>query len=270
MRTWVACKALGLSESAFYYQPTREEDDGLKDKLKALSAKHPTEGYRMLTHRLKNSGEVVNHKKVYRLYTEMGLHLKVAKKKRLPKRDALELAVAEAPNQCWSMDFMSDSLVWGRKFRTFNVTDDFNREVLGIEIGTSMPAKKVVESLERMIDLHGKPNQIRVDNGPEYISNTMKSWCERQKITLLYIQPGKPTQNAYIERFNGTYRRSVLDAWEFRNLNEVRKVTEEFVDDYNRFRPHSSLGYQSPEKYKENFYAKSANPSGGTPTRIAS
>jgi putative transposase len=266
----VACKALNLGRSSYYYQAKEKGDCLQKEKIKSLSEKYPQEGYRMLCHRLRNEGEQINHKRFYRLYTELGLHLKVQKKKRLPDREALKLVESDAPNQCWSMDFMSDSLVHGRKFRTLNVCDDFNREVLGIELGTSMPAKTVVNTLERLIDWHGKPAQIRVDNGPEYISETMKTWCERHKITLLYIQPGKPTQNAYIERFNGTYRKYVLDAYEFRNMGEVRKITEEFVKDYNETRPHSALGYLSPEKYKQQYYANQSNPDGASPVRVAS
>ena len=237
----------------------------MKAALLKLADTYKAEGYRLLTQRLKRAGFAVNHKRVYRLYVSLNLHLRIKRRKRLPEREALKLIPCTAPNQCWSMDFMSDSLEWGRKFRTLNIIDDFNREVLHIEIGTSLPSQRVVNVLQRLIDWQGKPAQIRVDNGPEYIAKSLRKWCEEQQITLLYIQPGKPTQNAYVERFNGTYRAYVLDAWLFRNLREVERVSEEFRMDYNTQRPHSSLNYQTPEEYKNEFYKKQLSPQGEFP-----
>jgi putative transposase len=144
------------------------------------------------------------------------------------------------------MDFMTDALSNGRKFRALNIIDDFNREILAIEIDTSLPALRVVRTLEQVIRWRGKPTRIRVDNGPEFISSTLGSWCEEQGINLQFIQPGKPTQNAYIERFNGSFRKDILDAYLFENIQQVRMMAEEWMTDYNYDRPHDALKGRSP------------------------
>jgi len=147
------------------------------------------------------------------------------------------------------MDFMSDSLQTGRKFRTLNIIDDFNREALAVEVDTSLPALRVVRVLENLIHERGRPQQIRVDNGPEFISIALEQWCREKEIKLHYIQPGKPTQNAFIERFNGTFRRELLDAYIFENLNQVREMTEEWMEEYNYKRPHDALRNLTPKEY---------------------
>ena len=147
------------------------------------------------------------------------------------------------------MDFMSDSLASGNKFRTFNVIDDCNREALVIEVATSIPAKRVVRTLEQLIDWRGKPAAIRVDNGPEFTSADFSAWCKQQEIALHYTQPGKPMQNGYIERFNGSYRREILDAYLFFDLEEVRQLTGEWMEEYNTTRPHEALGNRSPRQW---------------------
>ena len=153
---------------------------------------------------------------------------------------------------------MSDALVDGRKFRVLNVIDDFNRESLAIEVDTSLPSRRVIRVLERIIARRGKPTCLRTDNGPEFISHLLQEWCEANGIRLVYIQPGKPTQNAYIERKNGTMRRGLLNAYLFYSLGEVRLMAEEWQLDYNTERPHKSLGYLSPVKYAEQFYQSRA------------
>ncbi len=155
------------------------------------------------------------------------------------------VAVAQI-NETWSMDFMSDSSMSGRKFRTFNLIDDFNRESLVIEIDTSLPAQRVIRALDQTIEWRGKPKRIRMDNGPEFVSLALALWCEGKGIILQFIQPGKPTQNAYIERFNGSFRRDVLDAYLFENIKQVRALAEEWMEDYNNHRPHDALGGRSP------------------------
>lgn len=171
--------------------------------------------------------------------------------KRLPDRVKQPLVIPTAANQTWSIDFMSDSLVDGRKFRLLNVIDDYNRESLAIEADTSSPSLRVVRVLEKLIKERDKPSIIRVDNGPEFISHVLEEWCSRQNIALQFIQPGKPTQNAYIERKNGSIRRELLNAYLFYSLAEVRIMTEEWRIDYNNERPHKALGYLSPVKYAE-------------------
>lgn len=184
----------------------------------------------------------------------MKLNIRRRSKKRLPQRVKQALMVPSAPNQVWSIDFMSDSLTDGRKFRLLNVIDDFNRESLAVEVDTSLPSLRVIRVLERLLIMRGKPANIRCDNGPEFISHKLEQWCTDRKITLQFIQPGKPMQNAYIERKNGSMRRELLNAYMFNSLSEVRSLSEEWRADYNEERPHKSLKYQSPVKYAEQYY----------------
>jgi len=147
------------------------------------------------------------------------------------------------------MDFMCDSLVDGRRFRLLNIIDDYNRESLAIEIDTSLPSVRVIRVLERLIGTRSKPDRIRVDNGPEFISDKLQSWCEEKKIILQFIQPGKPVQNAFVERNNGSLRKELLDAYLFYSLQEVREMAEDWRQDYNCLRPHQSLGFIPPVEY---------------------
>ncbi len=190
-----------------------------------------------------------NHKRVYRVYCEMKLNLRVKPKKRLPKRKANPLVHPNEANLSWSLDFTSDSLSCGRAFRTLNIIDDFNREILWIEADTSLPALRVIRTLEMIASWRGYPKQIRLDNGPELISHKLAQWADAHGVELAFIQPGKPTQNAYIERFNRTFREDVLDAYIFSSLQEVRDITEEWMEGYNTVRPHEALGNLSPFQF---------------------
>jgi putative transposase len=180
----------------------------------------------------------------------MKLNIRRRAKKRLPKRIKQALYKPDAPNKVWSIDFMSDSLWDGRKFRTLNIIDDFNRKILAIDIDTSIPALRVIRVLENLKERHGLPEIIRVDNGPEFISTKLDLWCQDSGIKLLFIRPGKPTENAFVERFNGSFRRELLNAYVFRNLKEVRLLAEEWMIDYNTKRPHKSLNYLTPMEYE--------------------
>ena len=179
----------------------------------------------------------------------MQLNIRRRAKKRLPARVKQTLFQPEKINQVWSIDYMSDSLWDGRKFRLLNVIDDFNREILAIEADTSLPALRVIRVLENLKLTRGLPVMIRVDNGPEFISDKFDLWCKDHKIQLVYIQPGKPTQNAFVERFNGSIRKELLNAYIFRTLGEVRKMAEEFKEDYNYYRPHDSLKNMTPVEF---------------------
>jgi putative transposase len=249
-----ACKLVGVSRTTCQYKRKLKNDDQLQGELTDLTGKHPAIGFWQCCYRLWDKGCQYNHKRIYRVYTDMKLNIRRRAKKRLPERIKVPLMVPCEPNQMWSIDFMSDSLVDGRKFRLLNVIDDFNRESLAVEVDTSMPSLRVTRVLERLIEYRGKPSNIRMDNGPEFISHVLQLWCEKKKITMQYIQPGKPTQNAYVERNNGSIRRELLDAYVFKSLSEVRELSQQWRIDYNNHRPHKSLGYLSPLRYADKYY----------------
>ena len=181
----------------------------------------------------------------------MNLNLRSKRKKRLPARVKEPLLRPIYPNVTWSMDFMHDTLENGNSVRSLNIIDDFNREILQISIDTSLPSAKVITKLEELIEWRGKPDKIRVDNGPEFIAQLAHQWSEANGIEFKYIQPGKPMQNAYIERFNKSFRNGVLNACLFENLEDVREQTAQWVFDYNHRRPHASLGNIPPVTYRE-------------------
>ena len=243
-----ACKLLNTSRSSLCYQSIKN-DTALIDQLTELAAQHPREGFWKSYNRLRNQGEKINHKRVHRVYKQLGLPMRRKVKKRLPSRVKERLAVPPQQTHTWSIDFTSDALQGGKKFRSFNVIDDFNREVLFIETDYSLKSSRVIWVLNHLIHRYGKPERIRMDNGPEFIAKLTKSWSTSHSIEMKYIQPGQPTQNAYIERFNRTFRENVLDAYLFDTLDEVRDVSHEFVHDYNHYRPHDSLGGLSPKMY---------------------
>jgi putative transposase len=245
-----ACKLAVISRSSFRYQRKPKDDSLVEGLLEELTTRHPTIGLWSCHYRLRNRGEhCINHKRLRRVYRAMKLNIRRRAKRRLPARIKLPLSIPTAPNQCWSLDFMSDSLSDGRKFRVLNIIDDYNRESLKIEVDTSLPALRVQRALDEIAKTKGLPANIRTDNGPEFISRLMEQWCEANKVSWHYIQPGKPTQNALIERANGSLRREVLDAWQFTSLREVRAVCAEWQQDYNTERPHKSLRYLSPILY---------------------
>ena len=246
------CRAMGLPRSTYRYQRRDRDDEAIVTALTALVDEHPSIGFWQAHHRLRLAGHLWNHKRVYRIYTAMQLNIRRRAKKRLPARAKQKLFEPEQPNQVWSLDFMHDSLWNGRTFRLLNVMDDFNRQVLWVEADTSLPSLRVIRVLERLEESRGLPEVIRVDNGPEFISHKLDVWCRERGITLAFIQPGEPTQNAYVERLNGTMRRELLDAYIFPTLDEVRRKADAWQYDYNHRRPHKALGYRTPMDLLQN------------------
>ena len=238
-----------MSRSSLYYQPKPRDDGDVIDLLTKLVEKYPRYGFDKLFSKIRALGHPWNHKRVHRVYQEMKLNLRRKHKRRYPLVDPKPLLQPIYPNRCWSMDFMSDALYGGMKFRTFNIVDDFNREVLTIAINNTITSQYVTRTLEQLIEIRGVPDQIRMDHGPEFISHHLREWCDLWDIEMVFTQPGKPTQNAFIERFNGTYRREVLECWCFKTLEEVREETERWIREYNTERPHQSLRDLSPIQF---------------------
>ena len=244
----VACRAFGISETCYRYSPKLDaENEQIADLLLGLTRARKNWGFGLCYLYLRNvQGHPWNHKRVYRIYRELELNLRIKPRPRLKRDKPDELAVPEAPNLVWSMDFMADRLADGRQFRLLNVVDDFNREGLGIEVEFSLPAERVVRSLEQIIEWRGRPAAIRVDNGPEYISGTLMKWADKRGIALNHIQPGKPQQNAYVERYNRTVRREWLDIYLFESISEVQDIATEWLWTYNNDRPNMAIGGITP------------------------
>ena len=244
-----ACRTVNLNRCTYRYQAKKTKDQEVIQELYQLAERQPRWGCRKMTDYLRNQGHPWNHKRIRRIYRNLALNLHRKPKKRLPARTALALGVPVLSDQTWSLDFMSDSLSNGRAIRTLNIIDDYNREALWIEVDTSLPAERVVRVLEDLLLWRTSPKQIRMDNGPELISQRLENWAKEKQIDLIHIQPGKPAQNAYIERFNRTFREEVLDAYLFDDLNEVRAITGRWLEEYNTIRPHEALQGLSPRQF---------------------
>lgn len=244
-----ACKVVSLPRSTQQYKRKPKQDEPVIDQLKELVDKHPSIGFWQSYYRIRRKGYNWNHKKVYRVYTEMKLNIRRRYKKRLPARVKQALYQPAGLNEVWSIDFMCDTLWDGRRFRLLNIIDDYNREVLHIETDLSLPTLRLIRVLEYLKEFRGLPQIIRVDNGPEFISHRLAMWCKEHKISLAFIQPGKPMQNGFVERCNGNIRKELLNAFVFNNLNDVREKAEEWRQDYNCSRPHQSLGFVPPVEF---------------------
>ncbi len=187
---------------------------------------------------------------MYRVYRAWKLNLPRRTRRRVPARLRQPAIPPAALNQIWALDFMSDAIYGGRKFRTLNVIDESNREVLAVEVSTTIPSVRVVRILDELVQTYGAPEALRMDNGPELTAEVLQCWCRQHGIDPRHIQPGKPNQTPFIERFNRSYRKGVLDAYGFESIEEVRRVTEEWIEDYNTERPHDSLGGLPPRTFK--------------------
>lgn len=248
-----ACHVVQIPRSSFSYIPKPPDDEEVITALTELVHKHPSIGFWKCFHRLRLQGYKWNHKRVYRVYTQLKLNIRRRARKRLPARVKQALFQPERPNQVWSLDFVTDSLWDGTRFRMLNIIDDFNREVLAIESDTSLPTARVIRVLERLQVFRGLPSMIRVDNGPEFISTKLDNWAKMNHVEVHFIQPGKPMQNGFVERLNGSLRDELLNAYVFKNLRQVRERIEIWVEDYNQKRPHESLGNRTPKQVYEEF-----------------
>ncbi|QTL94358.1 Integrase core domain protein [Aeromonas jandaei] len=243
----LACRVFMVSESCYRYQPVLAyENQKIADWLRRIPASQRNWGFGLCFLYLRNvKGFGWNHKRVYRIYRELELNLRIRPKKRLVRAKPTPLAVSDQPNHCWSMDFMHDQLSDGRSVRLFNVIDDFDREALCIEVDFSLPAARVKRALEQVIAWRGKLAEIRCDNGPEYISEELKRWAEKQKIRPSHIQPDNPQQNAYIERFNRTVRYDWLGHYLF-----LQEFATNWQWLYNHERPNMALGGFTPKQHQ--------------------
>ncbi|KRA51524.1 transposase [Pseudoxanthomonas sp. Root630] len=243
-----ACRTFEVSETCFRYQARASEENArIADWLVRLTTTYRDWGFGLCFLHLRNvKGFAWNHKRVYRIYRELELNLRIKPKKRLVRERPEPLAVPDAINEVWSMDFMHDQLSDGRSFRLFNVLDDFNREGLAIEVDLSLPSARVIRALEQVIEWRGKPKVIRCDNGPEYISGALLGWAERQGIRIEHIQPGKPQQNAYVERYNRTVRYAWLARTLFDSIEQVQDKATRWLWTYNHERPNMALGGITP------------------------
>ena len=242
------CELVGVALSSYRYQPKREQEPALRAKLVELAQEKPRYGYRRLQVLLRREGIAANHKRVFRIYRAAGLSVRRRKRKRLVRMGRLEETLS-APNQQWVIDFAQDRLADGRNFRIFSVVDSFTRQCVALEVDTSFASRRVTRVLDSAIAQSGKPLSIRMDNGPELTSRHFLAWGMERRIHLVHIQPGKPTQNAKAESFHGRLRDEHLNVSWYRNLWDARSKIAAWREEYNRERPHSSLGYLTPEQF---------------------
>jgi putative transposase len=264
-----ACELTGIGRSSCRYPAGGREDDELRQRLRELAGERRRFGYRRLTVMLGREGWRVNHKRVYRLYCEEGLAVRRRQRKRLKAAGRMPLALPRQINQVWTMDFTHDQLASGRKFRTLNWMDGYTRESPRIEVETSLPGLRVVRVLEEVARERGYPQAIPVDNGPELISRVVDQWAFEHGVELHFIEPGKPTQNAFIESFNGKFRDECLNENGFLTLQEAREKIARWRRDYTQVRPHSALGYQTPEEFTA-AAARGASPPRPSPSQLRS
>ena len=246
----LACLIFSVSQTCYRYKAKMDvENETIANWLLRLTDNHRNWGFGLCYLYLRNvKGFKWNHKRVYRIYKELELNLRIKPRKRLNREKPEPLAVPDSINEVWSMDFMHDQLSDGRSFRILNVIDDYNREALGIEIDFSLPSERVIRALKQIIEWRGRPLAIRCDNGPENISGAIQNWAQQTGIAFQYIQPGKPQQNAYIERFNRTVRYEWLSQYYWKDLDEVRDHATQWLWSYNHERPNMALGGITPKQ----------------------
>lgn len=240
-----ACRLVGISRTGFRYEHQVANDEPLRQTLKALASQYPRYGYLLLHNLLKQKGLVINKKRTYRLYIEENLQVRTKKRKKLV-RPRVVMALPSQTNERWSMDFVADQLSNGRRFRILNIVDDYSRELVGQLVSFSITGQQVARFLSQLFEQRDKPKSITCDNGTEFTSKAMFFWSKETAVKLHFIQPGKPTQNAFVESFNGKFRDGCLNQHWFRSIEEARYEVDQWRDHYNYERPHSSLSYLTP------------------------
>jgi len=246
-----ACELMSLNRSTCRYAPRQKDEEEIRDRIRKIANRHKRYGSPFIHATLRREGFMINHKKTERIYREEGLILRRKIRKKLPADRRGKMPEATRPREIWSMDFVSDSLTHGRKFRALTIVDDFTKVCPGIFVSTSIPGSRVAAYMDMLAKVHGYPEWIRTDNGPEFIGRDFVSWAQKRGIQLSYSRPGKPTDNAFIESFNGTFRDNCLDQHWFSNLKEARQIIETWRREYNEIRPHSTLGHCPPNEFAE-------------------
>lgn len=253
-----ACSAIAVDRSLVRYRSRRGDDAEIRARLRALAALRRRFGYRRLDVLMRREGIVINRKKTQRLYREDALMVRKRAARRRAVGARAPAPVPALPNQSWSLDFVHDQMVTGRRFRILNVVDDMTRECLGAIPDTSISGRRVARELDALVAEHGKPGRIVSDNGTELTGNAVLEWTERTGIAWHYTTPGKPTRNAFVESFNGKMRDELLNETLFHDIAHARAAIAAWVEDYNAGRPHSSLGYATPAAFAAQFETQRA------------
>ncbi len=248
-----ACRAMSFPRSTIRYERRSEKDEGVRHRLKELAAKRRRFGSPRLTVMLRREGFKINHKRVERIYAEEGLQVKKRKKRRQTAALRIVIPTPTKPNKRWSMDFVSDSLSNGRKFRCLTIVDDFSRESPEIFVDRSIPGHRVAQILDGLGGARGLPETIVCDNGPEFTGSALDWWAHERGVKIAFIRPGKPVENAFVESFNGKFRDECLNENWFVSLQDAKEKIDAWRRDYNRNRPHSSLGNKTPEEFLRGF-----------------
>lgn len=253
-----ALRIIRMSPSAFRYQPASDRNAALKEKIIALAQRHRRYGAGMIYLKLRQAGEIVNHKRVDRLYAQAGLQVRRRKRKKIPVADRHPLARPLAANQVWSMDFVFDRTAEGRSIKSLTVVDDATHEAVAIVPERAMGGNQLVRILDQLAQTRGLPKAIRTDNGKEFCSRAMLTWAHVRGVQLFLIEPGKPNQNAYIESFNGRFRDECLNEHWFASLQQAKVIIDTWRREYNEERPKRSLGGLTPAAYAKSLSQKSA------------
>lgn len=250
------CRLIGLSRSRWHYRPRRGDDRLVRERLRALATQRPRWGYQQLHTLLRREGHRVNHKKVLRLYREEGLAVARRRRKKQVAIARVPLPRPSSRTERWSMDFVSDALADGRPFRCLTMVDDFTRECPAITVAHSLPAWRVIHTLDRLAAERGLPRSIVCDNGPEFAGKALDLWAHQHGVALQFIRPGKPVENAFVESFNGKFRDECLSVSWFTSLSDAQVAIEAWRHDYNECRPHSALGRRTPAEFTQMITAK--------------